>query len=120
MLPIFNHAIQQARRRGENRRLIWHRKQLRDHSYPFDIPENRFIELYRLNKEAAQYVLNAIHPHLSEGIYNNSIPNIIKFFAALRFYATGSYQRDIGLSDKISLSQTSIHRLVLETLLILK
>lgn len=89
-----------------------HRRRLRDNSNPFELPEERFIELYRLSKEATRYLIDTLDRHLIEGQYINAIPNYIKVFAALRFYATGSYQRGIGLSSNVGLSQTSVHRYV--------
>ncbi|XP_031348432.1 putative nuclease HARBI1 [Photinus pyralis] len=112
MLPIVHNYLGRIRRREENRRLVLERRMLRDHSNPFEIPEDRFIELYRLNRACARYLLTTINPYLEEGVYRNTVPNILKVFATLRFYASGSYQRDIGLAFNISLSQTSIHRCI--------
>ncbi|KAJ8953404.1 hypothetical protein NQ318_023521 [Aromia moschata] len=93
MLPIIHNHFLRIRRRHENRVLIFHRRMLRDH-------------------KATRYIINVLNPYLAEGMYSNSIPNYIKIFAALRFYATGSYQRDIGLSYNVSLSQSSVHRCI--------
>ncbi|CAH1997239.1 unnamed protein product [Acanthoscelides obtectus] len=56
MLPIFHRRLERVRQRQENRGLVLYRRHLRDHSNPFDIPEERFIELYRLNKELARCI----------------------------------------------------------------
>ena len=106
MLPIVDALL----RREQNQNLIIRRRELRDGNNPFELPEERFIELYRLNKNAVQYVLGKIDNHMDSCVYITSISNVTKLFAALRFYATGSYQRDLGMG--YNLSQTSIHRYV--------
>ncbi|CAH2017698.1 unnamed protein product [Acanthoscelides obtectus] len=86
------------------------RRLMRNQSDPFSFEDVRFKELFRLNKDMAKYVLNGIIPHL------NQVPNpvAVPFFAALHFYATGTYQRVIGRSYDISMSQQSISRAIHE------
>lgn len=89
------------------------RRIMRDESDPFSIDDIRFKELFRLNKDMARYVLNDIL-HLLNNRNNLAIPGVLKFFAVLNFYATGTYQRVIGRSFDISMSQQSVSRAVHE------
>lgn len=90
------------------------RRIMREQSNPFSIDDLRFKELFRLNKDLAQYVLNGIVPLLNQGNNPVAIPSILKFFGVLHFYATGTYQRIIGRSFDISMSQQSVSRAVHE------
>lgn len=77
---------------------------MRDETNPFTIEDIRFRELFRLNKNMAQYVFNGIDPNLMQTNKPVAIPNILKYFGVLRFYATGSYQRVVGRGFEISMS----------------
>lgn len=111
MLPIVDNFIRIHRRREENQALRNERRLIREQSRPFnDIPDDRFVQLYRLNKAAAHELVNHLLPFLRESRYINSVPPELKIFTALRFYATGSYQRSVGRDFNIGLSQTVVHR----------
>lgn len=90
------------------------RRLMRDESNPFAIEDTRFKELFRLNKDVAQYVYNRIAPNMMQRANAVAIPNILKFFGVLRFYGTGAYQRVIGRGFDISMSQQSMSRAVEE------
>nr|CAH7756744.1 unnamed protein product [Callosobruchus chinensis] len=62
----------------------------------------------------AQYVLNEILQELSQTNNPVAIPAHIKYFGALAFYATGSYQRVLGRSFDISVSQQSMSKAIQE------
>lgn len=82
------------------------RRNLRDTLDPFDIPEERFREMYRLPRALAIDFYNQL-----EGVADNEMPDIplyIQFCAVLNFYGSGSYQRRIGSDAFCSLSQTSV------------
>ncbi|KAJ8912701.1 hypothetical protein NQ315_012255 [Exocentrus adspersus] len=114
MLPIVNEIIRQRERRTQNERLRRERRLLRDRSDPYNLPDDRFIELFRLNKAGTHELEDLIRPHLQRSRYSNSVPGRIKLFAALRFYATGSYQRSIGSHFNFGISQTVVHRSIHE------
>ena len=59
---------------------------------------HRFIDQYRLNKEAFTIVLESVKEHLQHG----SIPPVLQLAATLRFLAEGSYQRSVGKDFSIS------------------
>lgn len=90
------------------------RRIMREQSDPFAIDNIRFVELFRLNKDMAQYMLNQILPQLDIGNNPVIIPGILKFFGTLSFYATGTYQRVIGQSFNLSMSQQSMSKAIEE------
>lgn len=111
MLPIFANLI--YNNENDNRRrvdLIRERRLLRERSNVFNIPDARFIELFRLNKIASQNLIQVIRPHLLQRQRHHAISIDIKVLTALRFYATGCYQRSVGQDFNLGLSQTSVHR----------
>lgn len=115
MLPIVADVIERAarnQRRQENVRLIRHRFQFRLTHSSFELPERRFIELFRVNKNIARHLINQVEPHLVQPVLRRGITPEISVLAALRFYATGSYQRSIGQEFNLGLSQTSAHRCI--------
>lgn len=91
-----------------------HRRQLRDRSDPFYIPEARFIELFRLSKDSTIELLEEISPYMKDGIRMTFIPKNIRLAAALHFYATGSFQRDIGQDFVCPMSKSMISRVLHE------
>nr|CAI5841100.1 unnamed protein product [Callosobruchus analis] len=117
MLPanVQNILVAEEEERLENIRAEnMERRLMREDSDPFSIEDTRFRELFRLNKNMAQYILNEILPQLD--LTNNpaAIPAHIKYFGTLAFYATGSYQRVLGRSSDISMSQQSMSRAIEE------
>lgn len=108
-VPIIN-ALENAEM-AEERRRIFH---IRDD--PFELPDKQFIELFRLSKDAARYVIDLVEPHLTPQTRISAIDPttkviILKFITyvrdaykhkhektifvqvmtALRFFASGSY-----------------------------
>lgn len=71
------------------------------------VRHNRYFD-FRLTRQLIT-LLNSV---LEERRSLKGIPNHIKVFSALRFYATRSYQRCIGQEFFVGLSQTSVHRCV--------
>lgn len=113
VLPIVQHIVRN-RRREVNRRLIANRRKLRDQSDPFSLSDARFVELFRLNKELVRRLINILTPYLQERTVRRGVAIQNKIFCALRFYATGSYQRCVGEEHHIGLSQTVVHRIIHE------
>ncbi|KAJ8912416.1 hypothetical protein NQ315_013484 [Exocentrus adspersus] len=73
----------------------------------FSLTDEKFIDNFRLNKELCRNLLDALLPHLPHNTHPSSISGETKVFTALSFYATGSYQRTIGNSFTLSMSQQS-------------
>lgn len=110
MLPIVDHFLRRRQEQEAGRRLRIQRRLLRDNSEPFDLPEERFIELFRLTKILTQNLIEQLIPHLDIPKYRSGISVPTKVLAALRFYATGGYQRSVGEGFHLGLSQTSVCR----------
>nr|CAI5837281.1 unnamed protein product [Callosobruchus analis] len=85
---------------------------MRDASNPFDLRDDLFQKTFRLNKDLAQYVYNQIIEDLDITDNNVAVPPLLKFFATLHFYATGSYQYSLGQNFNISFSQPVASRAI--------
>jgi hypothetical protein len=53
-------------------------RNLRDWRNPFELPHKQFVEVFRLNKEAVQFVLAEVVMHLAPGVRRTAIPNSLK------------------------------------------
>lgn len=104
-------AVQQEEYLEAIRNFNGERRLMRNESNPFALSDIEFKKTYRLTKEMAHFVLNSIIHDIDNGA-NMAIPNHLKFFAALSFYATGSYQKLIGQSYNISISQPAVSRAI--------
>lgn len=91
------------------------RRSLRDGQNPFDVAtEEHFIQLYRFPKALCMDLIDEIKPFLDSTQRRSALPCHIKVLSALRFFATGSFQRAVGQDTLSSLSQTSVSRCVTE------
>lgn len=117
MLPVHIHnmlAVEEEEQLEEMREYNIQRRLLRDHSDPFSLNESHFINLFRLNKGMARYVYERILPQIVQAENVVAVSPVIKYFCALYFYATGSYQRTIGESLNMPLSQQMVSRCIHE------
>lgn len=87
---------------------------MRDQSDPFSLPDTRFKELFRLNKNMVHYLIENVGPHLHQRQRSDGISTMHKVFAALVFFATGSYQRRAGQDYLLSMSQQAVGRCIHE------
>lgn len=93
---------------SKNNRLI--RKNLRDTSNPFGLPEIEFKKMFRLSHEAARNLLNELtnnNPRLLH-VYSNGIPFHLRFLAALNFFGHGSYQKPTAENRLYCQAQSSM------------
>lgn len=90
--------------------LLRQRRNLRDSSDAFSLPDERFIDLFRLDKNLTRRLMELVGPHLHQRQIRSGISTEIKVLTALRFYATGGYQRSVGQDYHFGLSQPSVHR----------
>lgn len=65
---------------------------MREEADCFQIEEVKFKELFRVTKDMAHFLFNGITPALTRSNNPVVIPPQARFFGALHFYATGSYQ----------------------------
>lgn len=79
-------------------------------SDPFELNDKKFIKLFRINKRMADELIDRLTPFMMKGTLDPQI----KLFAAIRHFASGSYQTDIGENKYISLSQPSVSRSIHE------
>lgn len=114
MLPVNILIAQRLEEREAIRNANIQRRHLRDLNNPFSIPNRRFVELFRLNKDMARNLVASLTPHLRQARRTSAIHPILKIFSALRFYATGEYQRSIGTSRLHAMSQQAISRCIKE------
>ncbi|EFN72126.1 hypothetical protein EAG_04534, partial [Camponotus floridanus] len=54
------------------------RKFLRDTQNPFDIPERRFQEIYRLSREEVMQLCMELYPYMPQDIKSTAIPSELK------------------------------------------
>lgn len=114
MLPVFAVRAERHRRRLANVRLLRERIRMRRESAPFDLPDRRFTEIFRLNKNMVRALIDMIHPHFHQRYLVRGITVEMAVLVTLRYYATGAYQRSVGQDFNFPLSQTSIHRCIHE------
>ncbi|XP_045450229.1 putative nuclease HARBI1 [Melitaea cinxia] len=86
------------------------RRRLRDASDPLQLPEREFIGHFRLTKLGFQQVLVELSPHLPIVKRNTGVRNELKILAALNFYGNGSYQRNVGASFLLNMSQPTFSK----------
>ncbi|XP_055714296.1 uncharacterized protein LOC129808542 [Phlebotomus papatasi] len=98
-------------------------------SDPFDIPDQRFVKLYRLNKSLVRELIMELIPFMKAPSRASSLDpktrdvrkdkKLLIFpqiFAVLRFFASGSYQLDIACNKFTPMSQSSFSRSLHEVL----
>lgn len=107
---LFRELVQQEQRRQFNQDLRAKRKRLRAEMNINMLSEDRFIELFRINKALFQLLYERLTPHLAEPRYQSGVTPRQKILVALRYYASGCYQRSIGEDFHLGVSQTSAHR----------
>ncbi|KAF5281736.1 hypothetical protein FQR65_LT14576 [Abscondita terminalis] len=98
-------------RRNANNRLT---RQLRDHSNPFNMPNEVFRRLYRFSPELAHQLFLEIAPLLEDGVRRTKIPKVVRFLVTLHFYSQGSYQKSVGTDSHCSMSQPAVSRCIKE------
>ncbi|XP_012215802.2 putative nuclease HARBI1 [Linepithema humile] len=87
------------------------RQLLRTTENPFDLTNNEFRELYRLTPDLIFDLVDALEPRLQRTrITGLAVEKQV--LSAVRFYATGCFQRPVGEQWGISMSQTSISRCI--------
>lgn len=110
MLPIFREVAHQEENRITNLSLRRKRNRIRSELNLNELSEHRFKELFRVNKALFAFLCDELTPHLGQPRYRTGVTPQQKILVALRFYATGCYQRSIGGDFYLGVSQTSVHR----------
>ncbi|XP_046431373.1 putative nuclease HARBI1 [Neodiprion fabricii] len=87
------------------------RKLMRREQDPFDLTNEEFIELYRINLQLAADLIDTLQPSLQR-VRDSGLSVQTQVLTAVRYYAIGCYQRPVGDQWGISLSQSSVSRCI--------
>lgn len=87
-------------------------RRLRDLSNPFELPENTFKSMFRLNRESALDLVNSLNNFLPDGQRTTYIPNHLKVLLTLNFYGQGCYQASVGTAFHFPSSQATVSRII--------
>nr|CAD7455439.1 unnamed protein product [Timema tahoe] len=98
-------------RRANRQRMRILRRNIRDMSNPFEIPEIAFQTLFRVSRILARDLCGLLRGRLQRTM-TSGIPVHIQVTAALRFFAEGGYQRGVGQDSFVALSQPSTGRCI--------
>lgn len=75
----------------------------------FATSDAKFTRLFRFDKATFKYIVDSIRHDIERpSLRPNSLSCVIQVAAAIRYYATGSFQTDIG--EGLRISQPSVHR----------
>lgn len=85
--------ILQERVRQMERRIV--RRVLQDAQNPFDLPRNKFMNIFCISPDLALEITDLIRPDLIRQ-RSTGISSEIEMLIAVQFYAHGSYQRPTG------------------------
>ncbi|XP_067638622.1 putative nuclease HARBI1 [Eurosta solidaginis] len=96
--------------------LLLRRSEMRQRSQIFNLPDTKFVDYFRLSKEAFKFVLEKIVPSMKVAKRTTIISNEIKLATTLRFLAQGSYQVGVGNDLNLALSQPTVSAILAETL----
>lgn len=87
---------------------------MRDTFNPFDLDDLEFRRRFRLTKPKAEMVINQLIPYIRNIARRSALSPRTRIFTALQFFATGSYQRLVGQSSELSMSQQSVSNCIRE------
>lgn len=107
-------AVAENEHKEELREFSVERRLMQNRSDPFTLNDGHFRDLFRLTKDMAHYVFNSIIMQIAQKTSVLAINPTLYFFAALYFYTTGSYQRTVGQSYNLLVSQQSVSKAIVE------
>nr|CAD7438270.1 unnamed protein product [Timema bartmani] len=103
--------VRNMQRRRHREKLRMYRRQLRDTSNPFELPDIEFKQMFHMSRRLAQDLCEMLSPHL-EGQRSNRLPVHTQVLTAVRFFATGSYQRVVSQDICLAVCQASVSKCV--------
>jgi SpoU rRNA methylase family enzyme len=106
--PVYGYYVNEE----EDQQLKPERKVLRSSLDP--LPNQEFRKLFRLTKDVYQNLVGELTPHLQAGERSTKLSIDMRVLVALRFFATGSYQKGIGNEFHIAISQQSMSNIFKE------
>lgn len=97
-----------------HRRAIRRERIFRDRVHPLDLYDDiQLYQRYRFDRQTLLELIDLVRDDLQSGTYRNqALPPELKILAALRFYASGSFQQVTG--DTVHISQPSMSRIITE------
>ncbi|KAJ8728930.1 hypothetical protein PYW07_006626 [Mythimna separata] len=107
-------ALDVEARRIESRNTARLRRCLRDQAKALNLPDAEFKAHYRLSKELFIDLCNELRPFLTRTRRKTKVTVECKVLTTLSFYATGSYQKPVGMSYLHGLCQASVSNAVKE------
>ncbi|XP_018569519.1 putative nuclease HARBI1 [Anoplophora glabripennis] len=87
-------------------------RSIRDTSNPFELPNEKFIKLFRLNKTATLELIQDLEMFVNEPTRKDKVPFHLQVFASLLFYSQGGYQTTVGEDYNLGISQPMISRIL--------
>ncbi|KAL5232614.1 hypothetical protein ACI65C_000024 [Semiaphis heraclei] len=82
---------------------------------PFQyLSDRQFIGMYRLSKDLCQSAIDMVRPFIKEPSRRSALTVEHKVLTALRCFAAGSYQMDVGENRHSSVNQPSVSRIIEE------
>ena len=88
------------------------RRHLRDMSDPFRLDEESFVQIYRIPKDILLKLINDLKDDLPRAYTVRRIRPSMQVLITVRFFATGGYQRDIGLEYLHPVDQSTCSRII--------
>ncbi|KAK5648021.1 hypothetical protein RI129_002913 [Pyrocoelia pectoralis] len=82
---------------------------------PFAISDRKFVKYFRLTKELVHNLIQELSEYLTPPTRRSALTVEMKAIA-LKFFASGSYQTDIGSFKFMGVSQSSVSRCVAEVI----
>ncbi|CAK1580470.1 unnamed protein product [Parnassius mnemosyne] len=107
-------ALEVEDRRFQSRTTARLRRSLRDQAKALELSDSEFKAHYRLTKELFQDLCTELKPYMVASRRKTKINVECKVLTALSFYATGSYQKPVGMSYLHGLCQASVSNAVKE------
>uniref|UniRef100_A0A8C4RES4 Putative nuclease HARBI1 n=1 Tax=Eptatretus burgeri TaxID=7764 RepID=A0A8C4RES4_EPTBU len=110
VLELAQEEAEEGRNRAVRRRAL---RIFEDRCNPLEKYDNtNFVRSYRLSKESFRWLLNLVQDDLDQPTIENALNPLQQLSVALRFYASASFQLDVG--DMCGVSQATcckvIHR----------
>nr|XP_049704203.1 putative nuclease HARBI1 isoform X2 [Helicoverpa armigera] len=85
------------------------RNAVRALSGALDLPDNEFLQNYKISKEMVQYLCQELAEDLSPRT-SQGLPVLIKVLCSLKVLLTGHYQRGTGNENDVSIGQTTVSK----------
>ncbi|KAJ8909482.1 hypothetical protein NQ315_015412 [Exocentrus adspersus] len=110
VLKTLNEEIQNILNRQQLRLQF---RNIRDTSNPFELPNEKFIKLFRLNKQATLELIENLEMFVdNNATRRDAVPFNLQVLVSLIFYAHGGYQTTVGNDFNLGMSQPAVSRII--------